>query len=246
MPAARLLAPLLGVTALATGGGLLLASAVPPGASAAPASARGSDAGIAVAGVGTASATPDVVETTIGAETAAPTVDAALAAASTATRAITDALRGEGVAAGDVRTAGVQLYPQYGPEGQQVTGYVARQDLSVTLRDLDTAGATIGVAVAAGGDAARLSGVSFTVADDTALRAQAREEAFADAREKAEEYAELAGGELGELISVREDSGGSSTAYAASAESAVADSAVPLSAGAAEVSVTAQARWALR
>jgi hypothetical protein len=241
----RLLLVPLAVLALGTAG-VLAATTLPPAPASAASSPGSAEAGVSVAGTGTASAAPDVVRTQIGAETSGASVDEALRAANDAARRVVEALRGEGVAERDIQTAGVQLYPQYGPEGQQVTGYTARQDLTVVLRDLDAAGATIAVAVAAGGDAARLSGVSFTLADDTALRAQAREEAFADARVKAEQYAELAGRELGEVVSVREDAGGSSP-YASgggSAESASAD-AVPLAPGSAEVSVTAQVRWSL-
>ena len=61
--------------------------------------------------------------------------------------------------------------PRYDGDGQAITGYLAGQDLAVTLRDLGTAGATIGAAVEAGGDAARLQGIAYELDDDTALRA---------------------------------------------------------------------------
>ena len=200
-----------------------------------------------MAGAGAASAVPDVVRTTIAAQTSAPTVDAALAGANAATRQVLDALEGRGVRKKDVRTVGVQAYPAFDQDGRSVTGYTASQDLDVTVRDLDGAGATIAAAVAAGGDAARLSGVSFALSDESALRTEARRAAFADARATAEEHAALAGGRLGEVVSVREDSSGPPSARAQSAgSSASADSAVPLAPGTSEVAVTVQVRWALQ
>ena len=197
-------------------------------------------------GTGTASAVPDVVRTTIGAETSAPTVDAALSGANAATRAVVDALTGRGVASGDVQTAGVQVYPQLSQDGRDVTGYTARQDLDVTLRDLDGASATI-AAAAAGGDAARLSGIFFGLADESALRTQARAAAFADARATAQQHAELAGGRLGGVVSITEDAGGPSFARGrpAPARPSSAESAVPLAPGTSQVSVTVNVRWSL-
>lgn len=177
---------------------------------------------------------------------AAGALDAALGGANDATRKVLEALADQGVAKRDVKTAGVQVYPQFDDQGRAVTGCTASQDLDVTLRDLGTAGATISAVVAAGGDAARLSGVSFGLADESALRTRARKTAFADAKATAKEHAELAGGRLGAVVSVREDSGGPSFARGQSASAASgADASVPLEPGTTDVSVTAQARWAL-
>ncbi len=57
-----------------------------------------------------------------------------------------------------MQTVNVQLQPRYDCDGEEITGYLARQDLAVTLRDLDVAGGTITTAVETGGDAARLQG----------------------------------------------------------------------------------------
>lgn len=245
MLTARLLAPLLVVVALLAAAAAWIAA--PGDASAAPARAA-SDAGVTVAGTGTVTTVPDVVRASLGAEAGAPDVAAALGTADEAARRIVDVLVQRGVDRADVQTAGVQLYPQYGPEGQPNAGYTARQDLTVTLRDLATAGELIAAAVEAGGDAARLNGVSFAVADETALRTEAREEAFADARAKAEEYAALVGRELGEPVSVREEAGvgGYGGGGGSTAESAGAVADVTLAPGTSEVSTTATVRWSLR
>lgn len=247
MPARRMLVPLLA-------GALLLALVVavaagPSSAAGTGPRAAGADAGIQVEGTGRASAAPDVARITVGVEATEPTVDAALEAADEAARQVLDELAAQGVEDRDVRTVNLQVHPRYGREGpgvdgEQIEGYVARQDLAVTLRDVDGAGAVIGAVVAAAGDAARLQGMSFALEDDAALREQAREAAFADAREKAEQYARLAGRELGEVLWIREGSASAGPVPFAADEQA-AGGAVPIAPGSTEVTVTAEVRWAL-
>lgn len=241
MPVARPL-PLVAAVMLLVGAGALGALALAP----TPAEAASPSGGtITVSGTGSASAVPDVVRTTLGAQASAPTVDAALSVASEATATMLDALSERGVARRDVRTAGVAGYPQLDGDGRGVSGHTASQDLDVTLRDLGAAGATISAVVTAGDDAARLSGVSFTLADEGALRSDARKAASADARAVAIEQARLAGGTLGAVVSVREDSGGPSFASGGGASAVSAESAVPLEPGTTDVSVTALVRWEL-
>jgi uncharacterized protein YggE len=217
----------------------------PAGVGAAPTDPP-AEAGVLVDGVGTATGTPDVLRVTIGVETTAETVDAALQDANAAARRVLEAVRGEGVAEDDVQTANVSIHPTYDQNGQQITGYVARHDLQVTLRDLGGAGAAISALVAAGGDAARLQGVAFSLDDDAALQEEARAEAFAAAREKAEQYAELTGRELGEVVEVREQVTPSGPIPYLTADAAMTAEAVPLTPGSATVSITATVRWALR
>jgi uncharacterized protein YggE len=162
-----------------------------------------------------------------------------------AARQVMEAERDEGVAEDYVRTVNVSIYPSYDQNGQRITGYVARHDLAVTLRDLSRAGTAISALVAAGGDAARLLGVSFTLEDDAALQEEARAAAFEAARAKAEQYAELTGRELGDVVEVREQVTPSGPIPYATGDAAMTE-AVPLSPGSATVSVTASVRWALR
>jgi uncharacterized protein YggE len=112
------------------------------------------------------------------------------------------------------------------------------------VRDVGSAGEVMGTAVEAGGDAARLQGLSYELEDDTAVQAEARDEAFAAARRKAEQYAELSGRRLGEILWVREQVGSSGPVPLAAADAAATES-VPIAVGAAEVVVTVDVRWSL-
>ena len=244
MPIRRTLACLLTAPAV-----LAAAACTTPGASAAPTAtdaAPAAEAGVLVEGVGTAGAVPDVLRVTLAAEATAPTVEEAVSQAGDATSRILESLEAQGVAEADVQTVDLQLHPEFGPEGAEPDGYVARQALAVTLRDLDQAGATIGAAVEAGGDAARLQGASYALEDDTEIRAEAREAAFADALRTAEQYAQLAGGELGRVLSVEERTAVAGPGPVAWAESdARGQESVPLAPGTSEVTVRTQVRWAL-
>jgi hypothetical protein len=204
-------------------------------------------AGVEIGGVGTATGTPDVLRVTLGVETTAGTVDDALSGTDAAARRVLEALREADVPERDVQTANVSVYPRYGPEGEAITGYTARHDLSVTLRDVGTAGAVIASVTDAGGDAARIEHVSYALEDDAALQERARAAAFADAERKARQYAALVGRELGEVLSVRENvATPGPLPYAAADEAAASGGSVRLEPGSTAVTVTAEVRWSLR
>src|SRR6185295_14259508 len=150
--------------------------------------------------------TPDVLRLDMSSEARASSVDTALAKASAAMRDVIRALRDGGVAAKDVRTAGLSVYPDYSYDGnqQRITGYIATESLSATLRDLNKAGQLVKRAVAAGGDTARVDGLQLDLEGDSELLVQARKQAFAEAKAKAETYAEAAGRGLGAVSSVSE------------------------------------------
>jgi uncharacterized protein len=180
------------------------------------------------------------------ARTRGETVDAALRTANGALGRIRDALVDHGVAEADIQTAGIDIYPRYA-RGGAISGYQVSHQLTVKIRDLAKAGAIISAAVDAGGNAARLSGVSFAIEDDDTLLAQARRQAFADAKAKAELYGEQAGRQLGPVVSVTE----TVRAAEVSAESfraadLAAPSPVPIEPGRQQLAVTVTVEWAFR
>lgn len=203
--------------------------------------------GVLVSGVGQVSGAPDVLRLELGAEARKPTVDAALADASAAMAHVRDALLAGGVAKADLQTTGVDISPTYDPKGRSITGYVVTQRLSAKVRNLDSAGALITKAVAAGGDATRLNGVSFALDDDDALLAKARRAAFDAAEAKAQLYADAAGRGLGAVVSVNETVAAPPVGYDAGyAQAASAPMPVPLERGQQQVSVTVTVEWRFR
>jgi uncharacterized protein YggE len=204
--------------------------------------------GVVVSGLGKVSGTPDVLRVQLGVEVRRADVSAALRDANTVQNRVRNALRGDGVDPKDMQTADVSLYPAYTNKGAP-NGYTVNQSLIVKLRDLARAGKSIGDAVEAGGNAARVQGVSFALEDNAALLEKARDAAYGEAKKKADRYAQLSGRSLGrvELISEEIPQDAQPMPYARAALSAgVAQSSdIPLDAGQSQVSVSVTVRWSL-
>lgn len=163
--------------------------------------------GIAVQGEGTVSVRPDIAMVNLGVEVTAPTVAEARDGASNSMQAMQDAMTDEGVAEEDIQTQFFNIYPQYNyaeERAPEITGYVVSNQVQVKVRDLDNVSAVLDGAIAAGGDAVRVNGISFTVEDPEEFLADARREAVTNARAHAEVLADAAGVELGEPISINE------------------------------------------
>jgi uncharacterized protein YggE len=238
--AAVLLAYLLGTRSAPT----RLVSGIAPVADAAGAATTG----ITVSGTGTVTGTPDTLLLDIGVSVNGSTVSKALAAANAKAAALQKSLRGNGVAAKDIRTSGLSIYPTYPEKGGTPTGYEVSETVSATLRDLGRAGDAIGEAAAAGGNATRVNGISLDLDDTSALVSDARGRAFAEAKAKAEQYAEAAGVSLGRVLRITDSiQGADPQPYPATGRdaAALADKAVPISAGSQDVEVTVTVVFAL-
>jgi len=203
---------------------------------------------IVMTGTGEVSGTPDQLKFSLSVTTSASDVSTALGSANSATRRVLSAVQEQSVAPEDIQTTGLSINPRYdynNDGSSTITGYVATESMSVVVRKLPDAGATISAAVSAGGNAVRLHSVRLQVDDEGALLDKARAAAIDEARVKAEQYAAAAGRELGEVTSVREvrvtPTGDRvfSRAYADLA----ATSAVPIRAGTADLNVTVSVAW---
>ncbi|MEP7020892.1 MAG: SIMPL domain-containing protein [Pseudonocardiales bacterium] len=212
-------------------------------ASVAPA---GVEQGVVVSGLGNTSGTPDVLRVSLGVEVRRGDVSSALRDANSLQKRIHDAFRKAGVAEKDLQTSNVSLGAAMDSKGHP-DGYSVSEQLTAKLRNLSKAGSTIGSAVSAGGDAARLQGVSFDLEGNAGLLQKARDAAFADAKRKAQRYADLAGRSLGPVELITE---GQPQTYASpqmgQARAADSGSAVPISPGEAQISVSVTVRWALK
>ena len=199
---------------------------------------------IDVSGTGTAQARPDRLVARLGAEGIGPDVAAALAAGESAARAMAAAARTAGVVDGDVRTEDMSVGQHHDQQGQP-SGYRAWLGLTVTLRDVDGSGAVLGDVLAAGGDEARLLGVSLAVSDPSAALEEARAGAVADARAQAEHLAALAGRGLGAVRRISSVAEPGMPRPIAMAAKGVRAAAMPVEAGEASVTVSLQVRFDL-
>ena len=169
---------------------------------------------LSVSGSGTVTIVPDVAMVTLGVTVDRPTVEAARAEAARVMTGIVAAARDHGVAAKDIATTNVSLSPRYGPDcaatgspvpcpsDGKVVGYTMSESVRVTIRDLAKVGVVIDAATAAG--ATNVYGIDLTVDDPAAASAQARAEAIADARSKADDMARAAGVSVVGIISIGE------------------------------------------
>ncbi len=165
---------------------------------------------VTVIGKGEVKGAPDVLRADVGVSVIAKDVSGALSQASEKAQAVIDAVVGAGVAREDVQTNELsiqpeQTYPQGGPPS--ITGYNATNSVRINVRDLKKASEVLDKAVRAGGDAARLSSVSFDLDNDADLVKGARERAFNDAKARAEQYAGLSGSTLGKVLRIDESHG---------------------------------------
>lgn len=211
--------------------------------------AGGVPAGITVSGAGQASGTPDVVRVTVGVTVVRETVDAALDAANAATERVIAVLDDAGIPDEDRQTREFSINPEYGgdgPDGPRITGYSVSNLVEAKIRDVDAVGGILTDVANAGGNDTQIRGVSFALEDDGAQVTAARQAAFADARARAEQYAELAGVSLGGLIGITDtDVSSPQPVEAFAAEAARADVAVPIEPGSQQVTVRVTVRWAL-
>jgi uncharacterized protein YggE len=200
---------------------------------------------VSVSGTGKVSGVPDVLRLDMGVQHTGNDVNAGLNAANRDVASIKKALDRYDVDDADIQTSQLSINPHYENNGK-VNGYDVFQGLTIKLRDLDKAGQAISAAAAAGGNATRINGVSFEFSHSDALVEDARELAFASAKEKAEQYARLAGGSLGDVVSASEGSGGGGFPYPMAAQDAGGSKAVPFYPGSQQVDVTTTVVWELR
>jgi uncharacterized protein len=199
---------------------------------------------VSVTGTGEVSGEPDTLTADFAVETNASTVAQAVAGAEIAVTRMDDALVRAGIARTDLQTSNFSIGSKVN-DAQAITGYTVNQGLTAKFRDLPRAGELMSAAIAAGGDAARLNGVSFAIENDTALFTEARRKAFADARQKAELYAHEAGRPLGRVLEVSETApsyGGPVGQYGGAA---AMDSRFPIEPGRQRLAVTVTVEWAL-
>lgn len=203
---------------------------------------------VTVTGTGSASAAPDLAVVGMAVEVTAPTAEKALAAQHAAANALLGALRGQDVAERDVRTDSLELSAVYedGGGASKLTGYRAAQSFSVKVREPHRTGRVIKAAVAAAGDAVRVNGVSFDLADARPLRAKAREAAHADAHSKAEHFAALTGRDLGRLVSLTEAESGNPRPLTVSPSAFTKQEGVPVAPGEIQDSVSVVAVYELQ
>jgi uncharacterized protein YggE len=167
------------------------------------------DGRVVVMGEGSVSVTPDYAQIESGVTTRAKTVKEATDANSKLMAAITSALLESGVAQKDVQTSRFSVQPVYAPQEPRtepkLVGYSISNHVRVKIRQLGKVGEILDRLVTAG--VTDVGNIAFLVSDPSKALDQARAAAIADARRKAEVYAQASGLRLGRVIWITEDPG---------------------------------------
>ena len=164
------------------------------------------DRTVTVTGSGETLVTADTAVVSLGVNVRMPDALQAQSGANEAVARIRAALTGAGFSEEDISTGYINLYAiyNYSEDVEVIAAYNASSTLAVKVTDMARVGEVIDLAFGAGANT--LDGVSFSVSDDAAARAESLKAAVADAKEKAAVLAEAAGlGEL-EIESIQEGS----------------------------------------
>ena len=197
---------------------------------------------IVVTGQAEMTAPADMATVTFGVRHDAPTSAEAMDAVSIALQSITATLDAAAVPQGDVQTGRINLIPRYGRTltGQidyaKIESYTAEVQLTVKSYDLPRLGGMVSDLIAAGANT--VNGITFGLNDPEEVTDNARRAAVADARHRAEVYAEAAGEEVGGVLLMTENGGGYQPMFAmmSEARSGGPEMDVPLSPGVITVS----------
>ncbi len=161
---------------------------------------------LTVTGDATVNVAPDTAVIRIGVTTTAKTAREASEGNARQATAVLAAIKESGIGDRDVQTSRLSLQPQYdqskaGPA--RLLGFQVTNQLTVKFHDIAKLPGFLDRAIAAGAN--EMSGIEFIVSEQSKLLDQARDDAVADARRKAELYAKAAGVKVGQVVTISEE-----------------------------------------
>jgi uncharacterized protein YggE len=202
-------------------------------------------AAISVTGEATLSAPPDLAEVDGGVTSDAKTAREASEANNAAMGKVLLALKSAGINEKDFQTSRLSLQPQSAPGRtgpSAIVGYRASNRVTIRLHDVTKVASVIDTMVGAGAN--DIGGINFMVSQASKLLDDAREQAVADARRKAEIYAKAAGVTLGAPLSITE--GGSPGPMPFRKMAAGMAAGAPVAQGEETLSITVSVSWAIK
>jgi uncharacterized protein len=228
------------VSVLATGILMVTASGGGPTQSAFAANDPTDDS-ITVTGVGAASGVPDTLTAGFTVRVRRPTVQQALNSQADFTNQLLAALKADGLKDEDITTTDLELF-RFHNRKTEVSGYFASESVEARINPLSSAGKTISDAAASSGHV-DINQLSFDIADNKALVDQARAAAFADAKDRATQYAGLSNRSLGRAEHITEKVDDNGPVFAAASAAGGSVKAVPISPGQQTLTVRVSVVW---
>ncbi len=193
---------------------------------------------ITLSATGTILAKPDLATISTGVQTEADTAKEALVENSKKMTALLKLIKKSGIADKDVQTSQFSVSPRYANYRESIpgkrpepliAGYIVSNQVHVTVRNLDKIGTLLDALVEDGAN--KVNNIAFGFAEPEPLLDEARRKAVKEALRKGELYAEAAGVELGEVVTLNEDMGGNFPPMRAMAQAEKFGSSVPIAAG---------------
>ncbi len=205
-----------------------------------------STATISVTGSGTVTGTPNTMSFQMGVQTIASSAAAALSENNVKTAALEASLLKNGVTKKNLQTSDLSIYANTNSSGA-ITGFTASDDLNVTTHQLSKAGAAIDAAAHAAGNGVQLSGVTFSISNQSKYLARARARAIQNARTEASQIAKGGGTTLGSIVKVvdEENTGSTGIVYPFTQFASAAAKSVPVQAGSQSISVQVKVVYSL-
>jgi uncharacterized protein YggE len=161
-----------------------------------------------VSATGEVTRVPDVAVISAGVVTRSPTANAAMQEAADRMSKVLAALKRAGVTERDIQTGSVNLNPEYRyPENQapQLVGYTASNSLTIRFRNIRSSGKILDALVAEGAN--QINGPNLTIDKPEAALDEARANAIAIGRSRAELYARSLGMRIARVVSISENGG---------------------------------------
>ena len=174
---------------------------------ASPLRAQAVDRLVTVGGEATIAVAPDTAIIRIGVTSQGKNAREASEANARQITAVLAAIKASGIDDRDIQTSRLSPQPQYDPNKSgtaRLTGFQVTNQLTVRIHDIGKLPDILDRAIAAGAN--EMSGIEFAVSQQSRLLDQARAEAVADARRKAELYAQAAGAKLGRVLQIADES----------------------------------------
>jgi uncharacterized protein YggE len=200
---------------------------------------------VTVTGEASISAVPDIAILRAGVTSQAKTAREAMTASARLMTAVLAALKESGVAENDMQTSRlrISLIRESNKSPSAIVAAEASSSLIVRVRDINKSADVLDKMIGAGANL--VSGIDFAVSDASKLLDQARVEAVADARRKAEIYAKAAGVSLGRPLSISEDFSSGPRIQMAPRAAAPAAMAMPIQAGEEKIGLTVSVSYEL-
>ena len=183
----------------------LLLTASPLAARAQTTAAAETPTTVSLSAFGEVKSMPDEATISLGVQSKAATAAQAMGDNAETMNRVIAALRARGLPSKATQTSNISLSAQYDYEQNQpprLSGYLASNEVAITVDDLGKLGSTLDAVVGAGAN--QISGISFGLKDTGAAEDAARLAAVKALRAKADLYAGATGYRVGRLLALNE------------------------------------------